>query len=65
MICMKFPLILSTTEIQRKTSVLSTLPDDQLIVVTKGTQEIGVYVPMALAREMLQNSQLTIPGVKS
>ncbi|MBN1331941.1 hypothetical protein JW978_03590 [Candidatus Dojkabacteria bacterium] len=43
---MKLPKVTSTTELQRNISVLTKAPDDEVHIITKGTTEIGVYMPM-------------------
>lgn len=56
---MKLPKVTSTTELQRNISVLTKAPDDELHIITKGTKEIGVYMPMALYERSVR------PDIKS
>ncbi|MBD3281028.1 hypothetical protein GF389_05965 [Candidatus Dojkabacteria bacterium] len=53
---MKLPKVTSTTELQRNISVLTKAPDDELHIITKGTKEIGVYMPMPLYEKSIKSS---------
>ena len=59
---MKLPKITSTTELQRNISVLTKSPEDEIQIITKGTKEIGVYLPMPLYKKTIEATSTEAEG---